>query len=120
MELIGLMIGAVIAAVGGALIAGIIMIFPKLRRFALAAGVLPGAALAMVFVTSSIVYDHSAVCGPDAEWDRCPSLIAKVVLWSCSLIGTATIVAVSYWVQRECATGWENFRRRKESISLRK
>lgn len=100
MELIGLFIHAVVTffvALGAALLA--IAIRP-LHRFALAAFLTPPAAVISLILIRWTVIDSAPVCGPDSEWDRCPSPFSQGAGWVAWLLVTIAVALIGYWAQR--------------------
>jgi len=78
----------------------ITLMFSRLRRFSLAIFSTPPAAAVLFFLTRWTVIDSSPVCGPDIEWDRCPSTQADTLGWLAWGLGIITVGVGAYWLQR--------------------
>jgi hypothetical protein len=78
----------------------ITLIFRPLRRFSLAVFSTPPAAAVLLFITRWSVIDNSRVCGPNPEWDRCPTTAADVMGWVAWTIGVIAVPVAAYWLQR--------------------
>jgi hypothetical protein len=62
--------------------------------------------------------DRSPVCGPDLEWDRCPSHLARVVQLSAWLAMTGILVIATRYAQKIVENSWENFVHRKSRLNI--
>jgi hypothetical protein len=78
----------------------IALIFRPLRRFSLAVFSTPPAVAVLLFFTRWSVIDNSRVCGPDPEWDRCPSTYANIMGWVAWVIGIIVVAVAAYWAQK--------------------
>lgn len=78
----------------------IALIFRPLRRFSLAVFSAPPAAASLLFLTRWSVIDNSQVCGPDPEWDRCPSTYANTMGLIAWVIGIIVVAVAAYLVQK--------------------
>lgn len=76
------------------------LLFRRLRRFSLAIFSTPPAAAILFFLTRWTVIDNSPICGPDPEWNRCPSTQANMLGWSAWVLGIIAIAVAAYWAQR--------------------
>jgi hypothetical protein len=83
MEIVGLILGCLKFGVAGIILSAILIPMPKFRRFALSAAILPASSYFLLIILSWLVLDRSPICGPDPEWDRCPSHVAQVVRLAC-------------------------------------
>ena len=100
MELFGQAIytgAAIVAAVGLAIISRLIR---PLRRFSLAILITPPIAVLFFFICGWTIVDSGTVCGPDPEWDRCPTMVARVLGWSVWLVIVLFVAGGSFWIQR--------------------
>lgn len=78
----------------------IALLFRPWRPFSLSVFSTPPEAAVLLFLTRRSVIDSSPVCGPDPEWDRCPSTSANIVGWAAWAIGIIVVAVAAYWVQR--------------------
>jgi hypothetical protein len=118
MEIIGLLIGCLIfIGVGGIL--GIVFAFIRaLRNFVLAVAIVPTISFFLLITLGWLTLDNAPICGPDPEWDRCPSHIAHIVMWFAW--GTATILAVfaTIFLQKFLVISWQNFKHRNQPLNI--
>jgi hypothetical protein len=73
---------------------------PRLRRFALAICTTPPAAVAFLFFVGWAINDSGPVCGPDPEWDRCPSFAIRIAGWLAWTLGIFAVAVGAYWGQK--------------------
>jgi hypothetical protein len=76
------------------------LLFRRLRRFSLAIFSTPPAAAILFFLSRWTVIDNSHVCGPNIEWDRCPSIQANMLGWLVWVLGIITVAVAANWAQR--------------------
>lgn len=112
MELIGMTLFAMTAGGLAAAAAAAAMVFRSSRRFALAILATPPVAVILLFLCGWSILDSGPVCGPDPEWDRCPSWQARTLGWSlcavailltawgASLAQKVLEAAISLWFHR--------------------
>jgi hypothetical protein len=117
-ELIGLALGCILFASGGAALGLIFAFFRKLRPFILPAVVVPPISFLLLMLSSWWVLDRSPICGPDPEWDRCPSHFARIVQLSVWLAATGFLAAVTTYAQRGLQISWQNFVYRKQPLNV--
>ena len=100
MELMGMALYAIVAgAVAAALAAGA-MGFKISRRYALAILVTPPLAVILFFVCGWSILDSGSVCGPNREWDRCPTSLARGLGWSIWVVATLLTAFGAYKAQQ--------------------
>src|SRR5271170_4977495 len=100
MEMYSLIFLTAGAAVASILLAAIAVAIRPLRRFTLAALALPAISLPLALIIRWSVLDSGAVCGPNPEWDRCPTATASLFGWVVWIAGTIAIGIGAYWAQR--------------------
>ena len=88
---------SLIISLGLALIS---LLRPRLRRFALAILATPSAAVALLFLAGWAINDSGPVCGPDPEWDRCPSFAIQIIGWFAWTITVSAVAICAYWGQK--------------------
>ena len=99
-EIYGLVIFTSVAAMVSLAVACLVMFFRNMRRFALAALITPPAAVFALILCRWAVLDSGPVCGPDPEWNRCPSTTASVTGWVVWIVGSIAIAAGAFLLQR--------------------
>jgi hypothetical protein len=100
MELIGMALYAIVAgafATGPAILA---MGFRSSRRYAVAILVTPPVAVILFFFCGWSILDSGTVCGPNPEWDRCPTPLARALGWTIWLAFTLLTAYGAYWAQK--------------------
>jgi hypothetical protein len=100
MELIGQAIFTIIAITISVGLAFVSRFFRPLRKFSLAFLTTPPVAVFSFFICGWGINDSGTVCGPNPEWDRCPSVGARVLGWSAWLGIVLAVAAGSFWIQR--------------------
>jgi len=60
----------------------------------------PPATVVLFFLCGWSILDSGSVCGPDPEWDRCPTSLARVLGWSIWAAATLLTVIGAYWAQK--------------------
>ncbi len=100
MELIGLVLMTGVALVCSTVIAVVAWFFRSTRPFSLCLWVVPPIAVISLILIRWAVVDSGPVCGPDPEWDRCPSSIANFVGWAVWLFVVLFTAGSAYLLQR--------------------
>ncbi|HZD51062.1 MAG TPA: hypothetical protein VE178_20145 [Silvibacterium sp.] len=118
MELIGLALGCVLLAGAGVVLGLVFALVRSLRRFILPAVVVPPTSFLLLMLSSWWLLDRSPICGPDPEWDRCPSHSARIAQLCFWLLATAVLAIVALILQKLAVLGWENFVYRKQSLNI--
>jgi hypothetical protein len=75
-------------------------IFQRVRSLSLTLWVTPPFAIASLILMRWFVLDSSPVCGPDPEWNRCPSILANSIGLACWLLGVVLIASTAFVVQK--------------------
>ena len=99
-ELIGMALFTIVAgafAIGLAILA---MRFRRSRPYALAILVTPPIAVILLFLCGWSILDSGTVCGPDPEWDRCPTTLARILGWSIWVASTMVTAYGAFWAQK--------------------
>jgi hypothetical protein len=104
-EFIGIFCFTALALVISLCIALLFRFIAPLRRFSLAIFLSLPACVVSMFLVGWTVNDKASVCGPNPEWDRCPSTTARVTGWAAWLAITIGAALVGYWGQRAFAVG---------------
>jgi hypothetical protein len=100
MEIIGLMVMCFLLG-GIGLIAGVIfMLLPKLRRFALAVTIVPASTYFFLIMLSWYELDKAPICGPDPEWDRCPSHFVRISIWAAMLAEVVLLTIACFYLEK--------------------
>jgi len=73
---------------------------PRLRSFALAICATPPLAVAFLFFMGWAVNDSGPVCGPDPEWDRCPTFAVRIAGWVAWTIAVSAVAIGAFWGQK--------------------
>ena len=100
MEFFGLAIFTFISLTISLGLALLSLLRPSLRRFALAILATPPAAVTLLFLMGWAINDSGPVCGPDPEWDRCPSFAIRIVGWFAWTVGVLAVAVGAYWGQK--------------------
>jgi hypothetical protein len=106
MELIGQALATFEALAIAAGVAIVALIFRPFRRLAPAVFLTPPSSVFLFFVCRWATIDRGAVCGPDPEWDRCPTIFANIAGWIAWGIGTVAIAFGFYWLQQLIRAGF--------------
>ena len=118
MELIGLTLFTTAALACSICAAYLCLIIRPLRRVCLAVLVTPPFAVFSLYMIWWGVNDSAPVCGPDLEWDRCPSNTARILGWTAWLAVVVGSAIASYFLQRVVRTGSSSFLFRKPPTAL--
>ena len=118
MEIIGLILGFLLFGCVGVALCVVFAFIPNLRRFVLPAAIVPASSYFLLITLGWLVLDHSPVCGPDPEWDRCPSHIVHIAMMFVWLLGTACAFMAAVFLQKVLVLSWQNFIYRKQSLSI--
>ena len=94
------------------------VIFRPVRRFCLAVLVTPPFAVFSLLFMRWGVNDSAPVCGPNLEWDRCPSITARIIGWTVWLTLVIGLAVTSYFMQRVVRTGASSFLFRNSPTTL--
>jgi len=62
--------------------------------------------------------DRSPICGPDLEWDHCPSHVARIIQLSIWLAATGALVVGATFAQKALRISWGNFVYRKQPLNI--
>lgn len=100
MEVIGMALYAIVAGACAAALAAGAMGFTISRPYALAILLTPPVAVILFFFCGWSILYSGPVCGPDPEWDRCPTSFARVLGWSCWVAATLLTAFGAYWTQK--------------------
>jgi energy-coupling factor transporter transmembrane protein EcfT len=103
-EIYGLILGTGAASVVGAALAILVFFRRSLRRFALALFATPALSFPALILIRWTVLDNAPICGPDPEWDHCPSNLANAEGWIAWIVCAIAIAFGSYWAQRVIVT----------------
>lgn len=118
MELIGLAIMLAGLSVLSLASAAAFMAFRPLRKLALAIALVPPCSYLILVLSRWAALDSGRVCGPDPEWDRCPSTISNFGSLAAWLIGTSVLAFASFQLQAVLLEAWENLRNKKATPSF--
>lgn len=99
-EIYGLVIFTSVAAMVSLAVAYVAMFSRTMRRFALSILITPPTAVVTLILCRWAVLDSGPVCGPDPEWNRCPSTMASVTGWVVWIVGSIAIAAGAFLLQR--------------------
>ena len=100
MELIGQALFTLTAIAVSVVLALVSRFLRPLKKFSLAFLTTPPAAVFFFFIFGWAISDSGVVCGPDPEWDRCPSVRARLLGWSVWLVIVLAVAGGSFWIQR--------------------
>jgi hypothetical protein len=77
------------------------LFFRRLRRFVLAIGVTPPAAVFLFFTTRWLALDYTPCCESEVlDYQRCPSTSASIAGWIAWVVSVVVVAVAAYWVQR--------------------
>jgi hypothetical protein len=99
-ELMGMALCVIAAGACSSGLAILALGFRRSRRFVLAILLTPPIAVILLYLCSWSVLDSGAVCGPNPEWDRCPSDTARIAGWSIWAGATVVTACGAYWAQK--------------------
>ena len=107
MEIIGLIWMTGVALALSTVLTVIAWFFRRTRPFSFALWVTPPFAIASLIMIRWSVLDASRVCGPDPEWDRCPTALASSAGWA-SWFFIVILIAALAFVTQIAVTNWLN------------
>jgi len=100
MEIIGLMIMTLTSLAISSALAAVAFLFRLSRRFCLTILATPPFAVASLIMIRWSVLDGGRVCGPDPEWDRCPTVTSSIIGWAVWILGIMIAASAAYLAQR--------------------
>jgi len=118
MELIGQAFFTLAALAFSISAAFLCLLIRPFRKFTLAVLVTPPIAVFCFFLMGWIVLDSGPICGPDPEWDRCPTTTIRIIEWICWLGLTTGSAIAAYLAQRVFRTGAASFLFRSSPTTL--
>jgi len=118
MEMYGLVFACLKFAAVGIVLSATFALLPKLRRFVLPAAIVPASSYFLLIVFGWWMLDNSPICGPNPEWDRCPSHLAHTAMLSAWVAGTIFTFFAAMFVQKMIVLTYQNFANRKQPLNI--
>lgn len=103
MEFIGQALFSLLALGLSAFLSILALMVRPLRPVALAILLTPPSFVFLFFFMAWTLNDLGPVCGPDPEWDHCPSFATRLLAWAILLLATSITAISAYWAQRVLA-----------------
>jgi len=100
MEIFGLIWITGVALVFSTIFAVILWFYQPTRPFSLSVWTTPPIAVSSLILIRWLILDRSPVCGPDPEWDRCPSARDNAFTWAAWLLLVVLVATVVFVVQK--------------------
>lgn len=101
MESYGLIIGVFCALAASSVLAIIALALRSLRKFVLAIGATPPAAVFLFFTTRWLALDYTPGCEAEVpDFQRCPSPSASISGWIAFIVCLVAVAVAAYWAQR--------------------
>ena len=100
MEIVGLAISGAVALCFSLALALTALAFRSLRRFLMMLLITPPTAVLLYYFTAWTLIDNSPLCGPNLEWDHCPSIGARVLAFISLSLAVAVVAFAGFWAQR--------------------
>jgi hypothetical protein len=116
LELIGFALLTSVTIALSTALAFILGLIPAFRRYVLTTLITPPVGIVSLILIRWTILDKAPVCGPDPEWDHCPSGTANIVGWAIWIVLVCVIATSSFWIQGRASKGM--LFRDKETIRI--